>query len=210
MYPFNPKINILPGVLIWQYDQTKALGGLIKSKNKWYEDIITQTYRDWYNNVFNLLTANDFGLDVWSIILNLPLSMGNEPDSPEKKLWGFDINPPAAPISNNQNFNHGNFTTTGQGFNLSTEEKRFILRLRYFSFVSRGTIPDANQFFLKVYPEAGYPGQMYLVDNKDMTLTLFFTEDPGDKLIRILQVYNEALYNLIPRPVGVKLFITIL
>jgi len=80
---------------------------------------------DWYTNVFNLQTANDFGLAVWSQILSLPLFGKYKPDPPDKPIWGFG--------TNNQNFGHGNFTFNSGGINLTTEEKRLVLKLRYFN-----------------------------------------------------------------------------
>lgn len=65
----NPNID-LKQCLLWQYQNSPALKSLILSKEQWYQTHQAQFWQDWYDNVFNLDTANDFGLSVWGQILN--------------------------------------------------------------------------------------------------------------------------------------------
>ena len=65
----NPNID-LKQCLLWQYQNSPALKSLILSKEQWYQTHQADFWQDWYDNVFNLDTANDFGLSVWGQILN--------------------------------------------------------------------------------------------------------------------------------------------
>ena len=66
----NINSNIdLKQCLLWQYQNSPALKSLILSKEQWYKTHQAEFWQDWYDNVFNLDTANDFGLSVWGQIL---------------------------------------------------------------------------------------------------------------------------------------------
>src|SRR5690606_22129864 len=86
---FNYNVNLLQAVL-WQYDESTNLLSLINQKQQWYNQYQTKFWEDWYDNVFNILTANQFGLSVWSYILNVPLFLDNVPEDPNKPIWGFN------------------------------------------------------------------------------------------------------------------------
>lgn len=185
---FNFSVDLLQ-VLLWEYNEAGTLQTLISKKQAWYNINQTQFWSDWFINVFNLQTANDFGLSVWAIILNIPLDLDPPPDPPGKFIFGFE--------STHKNFNNGNFTTSGSTVGLTTEEKRVLLRLRYYQLVSRGAIPESNLLLQDVFELFG---NVYLLDSLDMTEVCVFNFYPSVKLRLILQKYD-----LIPRPSGVKL-----
>lgn len=63
-------VNLLE-CLLWQYDNAPRLQSLIQSMQ---DDLNTNTrdfWNDFYTNVFNLDTANSFGLTVWGILLGV-------------------------------------------------------------------------------------------------------------------------------------------
>ena len=65
----DPTID-LKQCLLWQYQNSEKLKSLILSKQDWYSVHQAQFWQDWYDKVFNIDTANDFGLSVWGQILN--------------------------------------------------------------------------------------------------------------------------------------------
>lgn len=65
----SPEID-LKQCLLWQYQNSPKLKSLILSKEAWYSANQAQFWQDWYDNVFNIETANDFGLSVWGEILD--------------------------------------------------------------------------------------------------------------------------------------------
>ena len=67
----DPEIN-LKQCLLWQYNNAPALRALILQKQDWYKTHQEDFWNYWYNSVFNLDTADDFGLTVWGEILDFP------------------------------------------------------------------------------------------------------------------------------------------
>lgn len=69
---FNPdySLNLLQA-LIWQYDNAPRLQRLLQQKQDWYNKNSTEFWSDWLKNVFNINTANDFGLTVWGKLLRV-------------------------------------------------------------------------------------------------------------------------------------------
>jgi Protein of unknown function (DUF2612) len=209
---FDYSVNLLQAI-IWQYDEATNTVGLITQKNNWYNVNQTEFWTNWYNNVFNLLTADLFGLSVWSIILNLPQFLLAIPEPSNKPIWGFNaivgswptlensyLNFGQTPISGNTG---GNFSTRGSNIILTEEEQRFALRLRYYQLCNRGDVTDVNQFlnYLTRTSNIGWSGTIYMIDNLDMTITYHFTVAafPSDLLTTI------QTYDLLPRPAGVTI-----
>lgn len=68
---FNLQINVQQCVL-WQYANSPSLQTLLQAKSAFYAQNVTQFWNDWFNDVFNINTATDFGLTVWGEILDFP------------------------------------------------------------------------------------------------------------------------------------------
>jgi len=187
---FDFSVNLLQAIL-WQYNDAENLQSLISQKQDWYDENQTAFWDDWVADVFNLETANEFGLSVWSIILNLPLFVNTTPDNLlTKPTIGFNA-------SFFKNFNRGNFSSnTGQTNDLPLESKRLALRLRAFQLSCSGTVPETNRFLAYIFADYG---PCFVVDNHDMTQTYVFTFPIDANLNYIL-----TNFDLLPRPAGVK------
>lgn len=181
---FNFSVDLLQNIL-WQYDSAPALRALVEEKEAWYTENHTDFWNDWYVDVFDLSTANDFGLSVWAIILGIPLVVVPAPD-PGKVAFGFGIN--------RANFNNGNFAPTSNSFGLTTEQKRLVLKLRYFQLITRGAAPEINAFLNHVFG----PGVVYVADGLQMNARYVF----ADEIPSALQLVFEA-YDILPRPAAV-------
>jgi len=178
-------VNLLRA-LLWQYNEAERLEGLLRAKQSWYDENQTQFFTDWYADVFNLQTANDFGLAVWAIILGLPLAVAPD-DSTGQDIFGF--------AADDENFNNGNFAASGASIVLTTEQKRLVLRLRYFQLTTRHSVTQANEILKAVFGA----GQVYVVDSLLMKIRYVFTTPPAPQVQFIL-----TNYDLLPRPAAVK------
>lgn len=185
---FDFSVDVLRA-LLWQYNDAENLQGLLGRKNDWYIINHEKFWKDWYRDVFCLDTANSFGLAVWAIILELPLVVTSDDPNPSKPTWGFS--------STHKNFNNGNFQPhSGDQITLTTEQKRMVLKLRYFYLVSRGTIPEMNRIMKYIF---GDRGGGYVIDGLDMSaITVIFDFKPNES---IRFVFDK--YNIFPRPAGV-------
>jgi len=181
---FDFSVDLLQN-LLWQYNQAQSLETLVTEKQAWYIANHTTFWSDWERDVFDLQTANDFGLSVWAIILNVPLVVTPDPD-PNKDPFGF--------ATDDMNFGNGNFAQNGGSFHLTTEQKRLVLRLRYFQLVTRGAVPEVNEFLARVFG----PGVAYVTDSLTMHARYVFTVPPSSALELVLTAYD-----LLPRPAGV-------
>lgn len=201
---FNPQLNVLRA-LLWAHNDAENLQALLQAKQDWYTENFVEFFDDWVREVFDLRTANDFGLSVWAVILDLPLfgESGVSPD--DYPAFGFDTgeDPVTSPImgfadeDNDPPTFGGNFAIDAQGgFGISTEDKRLLLRLRYFQLITRGAIPEINRFLLHLFG----PNEIYALDGLDMTMTYVIAGPRAASVLTLLQ-----LFDILPRPAGVEL-----
>ena len=142
----------ITSAILWQYTNTQAIAGLVNSKSNWYDAWDEQFWRLWVQNVFNLVTANQFGLCVWSIILDIPLYINLGPEIDNSEIWGFNEFTDAPPALINTYWNFGgsdgiigaNFSASSDSIFLTVEQQRFLLRLKYLKCISYGGIPQTN------------------------------------------------------------------
>lgn len=184
---FDFSVDLLKS-LLWQHDNAEGLKTLIQKKQEWYQVNQSEFWEDWFKNVFDLDTANDFGLSVWARILNIPLQVRIESDR-DRPAFGFGVE--------HLNFNNGSFVQGEDGdIPLDIEQSRLVLKLRYFQLISRGAVPEINEWLVQLF---GDQGDVFVTDPGDMTFaTYFFTFEPDSQLRFILEKYD-----LLPRPAGV-------
>lgn len=182
---FDFEVNVL-NALIWQYGEAPNLLAILNAKDAWYEANFTQFWQDYIANIFDLRTANAFGLSVWSIILGQSILT---PFAAIGDVWGFD--------SNNENFDNGSFgSEEGGNATYSLEIARLLLRIRYFQLAGTCAIPDINRMLAYLFEPYG---QAYLIDNHDMTQTYMF-----EFVLPTEMEYMLNNTNVLPRPAGVK------
>lgn len=179
--------------LLWQYNDAARLEALVRQKQAWYDANQSAFWSDWVADVFDLRTANDFGLSVWAIILDIPLVVASAVDPVDKPIWGFG--------QYRENFTNGNFAAISNSA-LSTEQKRLVLRLRYFQLVNDGAVTEINAFFAYLFAPLG---PAYVKDGYDMRARYVF-EFPMPSALEV--VLTE--FDLLPRPAGVKVDYVIL
>src|SRR5215217_4135779 len=109
--PFDFSVDLLRN-LLWEYNEAARLEALLTLKQNWYVTNHTEFWGDWQRDVFDLTTANDFGLSVGAVILNVPLVVAADPDPPDKPIFGFGS---ALAGNDRVNFENGNFAATASG-----------------------------------------------------------------------------------------------
>lgn len=183
---FDFSVDLLK-VLLWQYNDAENLQSLLQLKEDWYTTNQSEFWSNWYTDVFDLRTANSFGLSVWSIILGFPLYVITESDT-TKPTFGFS--------SLNQNFDNGNFSSiTGEVSAFSVETSRLALQLRYHQMTCSCTVPETNRMLARLF---GDRGGAYILDGLNMTQTYVFKFKPTSQETDLL-----TNYDLLPRPAGV-------
>ncbi len=190
---FDFSVNLLQS-LIWQYDKAANLEALLQKKQDWYNENQTAFWTDWVKDVFDLRTANEFGLSVWAIILQVPIIVSLAPAPPGQVAWGFG--------EFNKNFENGDFKLSAGGAQILTpEQARLVLQLRYFQLQSSGTIPEANRFLRYVFGEfpVSHQSKAWIEEGAlPMTIVYVFAFFPSSQLQFVLENYD-----ILPRPAGV-------
>ncbi|MCK1967166.1 MULTISPECIES: DUF2612 domain-containing protein [Franconibacter] len=185
--PFDFSVDILK-VVKWEYDQAPNLKFLLNIKQEWYTRHHARFWDEWERDVFNLFTANDFGLNVWAIILDLPLYTQSAASSASYPAFGFS--------GFGLNFGRSNFATDADTVNrLTVEQKRQLLRMRWWQIISDGSMPSLNHALYDVFGS-----EVYALDGHDMAITVVYQKVLPNLMMRLLQDFD-----LIPRPAGVKL-----
>jgi len=191
---FDFSVNLLRA-LLWRNNESVNIESLLQSESDWYTLNQEGFWNDWVKNVFDIRTANDFGLSVWALILGVPLNLVTAPNAGPQ--FGF------GPKGNGRtNFNNGNFGASSAGVRLSTDQKRILLRLTYYKLISRCTIPEINANMKEIL---GQFGSVYVLDSNDMSyITYVFGFVPSSGLQFILENFD-----CLPRPAAVGIrFIT--
>jgi len=85
---FDFSVDLLRA-LLWQHNKAERLESLLRQKQAWYDANQSGFWTDWIADVFDLRTANDFGLAVWAVILDIPLVVASSVDPDDKPIWGF-------------------------------------------------------------------------------------------------------------------------
>lgn len=186
---FNSDVNILSAAL-WQHSQAPNILGLLNAKQAFYDTNQTDFWQDFETNIFNLATANSFGLVIWSIILGAPikyiLTAGGQPS------WGFG--------TNHVNFTNGNFSSisgSNSTYALSEETARVILQLQYFKLIGTCTVPAINRALNYIFSK-NY-GSVYINDSLNMTQEYVFDFVPPSDM---QFAFNS--FDVLPRPSGVQ------
>jgi hypothetical protein len=74
MTPYN---GDLTRALKWQQNNAPNIQSIVQQKANWYAKYQAGFWTNWQANIFDLATANSFGLVVWCIILGIPLDLFN-------------------------------------------------------------------------------------------------------------------------------------
>lgn len=189
-------------VLLWQNESSTNIKSLVEGEQQYLFFNHTQFWEDWFTGVFWLWnntplgepgSFTQFGAAVWSIILGIPLQIGPEPEPEGSFIFQFD---------QSGNFDLSTFSNRGQALDLI--DQMLLLRLRYFQLTTNGAIPQINAFIAPLLSWYGYDGQVYVIDNLNMSISYIFTNPISINLQFILEQYD-----ILPRPAGVELHIVI-
>ena len=178
----------LDSALDWQRSNADIVQQLIGNQQKWMKENQCQFWKDWQDNVFRLSTANDFGLAVWSIILDEPI-YGYSGESPQDyPSWGFGLD--------DENFFDGSFATDeAYTYEFTTEEKRILLQLKAFKVLSMGgSVPQINTAMDRIFGD----GVIVVTDTLRMEFVYNLNDD---SIISFIQEIRNR--DLLPRPIGI-------
>nr|WP_314265582.1 DUF2612 domain-containing protein [uncultured Moellerella sp.] len=175
--------------ILWQYENADNLKALAQFKAAYFQRSTADFWRNWYQDIFNIDTANAFGLSIWSRILNVPLGIDIPPSDKSKIGWGFG--------QKKANFKANFRRNTDFTLSLTDEQKRLLIRMRYFNLTQSPTVSNINQFLKRFFWNES--SKVFVLDPLDMTYMYYVFNFNPDEPLRIL-LEN---FDLMPRPSGV-------
>lgn len=183
---YTPDFNAdIESEITWQFDNSDAVKTLIYGKHDFYKENVTDFFNDWYRDVFNLDTANYFGLIVWAIILGCTEYI-EITQKISKNTIGFS--------DTHKNFHESNFALSNYIYTLKIEQLRKVLKAQMYNFNSTGSIYDINKLLAFIFPD----NNPYItVDGKVITIHFPIALDDDDLSI-------VTFSNMLPLPVGCK------
>lgn len=192
--------------LISQYANSPRILQLIENMNDTIDP--TSDIDTFYSYVWDLETAQGFGLDIWGLILGVNRvlnvaagsyfgftgtagrtgasgdSFGGGPTSPAIQPWYS-----GAPTTSN--------------YALTDTAYRSLLLAKAAYNITDGSIPAINQLLINLFitPVSGRTGNAYVTDGGNMTMTYTFSLTP--KLTNVeYAIISQA--NVLPTPAGVS------
>jgi hypothetical protein len=161
-------VNNYRQTIISQYDQSPTINALLNAINAWIDP--ASLINDFNNKIWDLDTAQGYGLDVWGRIVGV----GRVLQIAASKYFGFDeaTNLSADP------FNQSPFYSGQQinnNFILSDDGFRVLIRAKALSNICDGSIPGINAVLLRLF---GGRGNVYVTNGRDMTMTYTFSFAP--------------------------------
>lgn len=157
----------------------------------------TANFDAFFGLVFNVDTAQGYGLDVWGRIVGvsrvLQLPSGGT-------FFDFSTSAPATPVPNTDrhSFNEAIFFGGGgltSNFALTDAAYRKLILAKALANISDGSLPSINQILINLF---GTYGNCYVTDGQDMTMTFSFAPTLSSVDFAIV-----SQSGVLPRPAGV-------
>jgi hypothetical protein len=175
-----------------QYANSDVITTLIGNMDAYIDQ--TANLDLFYDNIFNVATAQGYGLDVWGNIVNVSRIL----DVPAgADYFGFKEALPGSNPFNTQAFFSGQKLTNN--FILSDSSYRVLIYAKALANICDGSIPAMNQILLRLFPNRG---NCFVTDGLDMTMTYTF-----QFVLTQVELAIVAQSGALPKPTGVSLSI---
>lgn len=174
--------------VISQYQNSPVLMALIDNLIAYFDP--TVRLNDFYNLIWNIDSAQGWGLDVWgrilgvSRLLHIPITGAN---------LGFQQQAEALTFGYGVFYNGSNLTSN---YYLSDAVYRRVLLAKALANICDGSIPAINQILINLFPDYG---NCYVIDNLDMTMVYRFTDTLSAPDSTLAQQAG-----VLPKPAGVS------
>lgn len=209
--------------LKWMQNEAPDIQAIIQGYQDWRVLNNENFWNNWYNSVFNIDTANNFGLVVWCIILGVSNDIVSFQQN--RRAFAFGKNRQNFQADedsglDNPNLIGGNFFGSN-GKVSGIEEIRFILKLKYASLVSNGKFIFINRmlnYIVNKGDKMGIPDDNIIVLNNTSVITPAITDQyyweyrigknvtiNGKQISSgLFEVLNDRDNGLVPSSAGVK------
>jgi hypothetical protein len=150
--------------IISEYANSVVLTQLIDNFNDCVDQ--TQNLDAFYDLIWNVDSAQGYGLDVWGRIVGVSRTLHVVGD---QEYFGFSEAGIGANPLDQEPFYSG--ATLTRNFQLSDDAFRVLIFAKALANISDGSIPSINQILLNLFPGRG---NCYVTDGLDMSMTYTF------------------------------------
>lgn len=178
--------------IISQFANAGSVGLMVEAFNQWLDP--NADLDAFYNLIWNVDTAQGYGLDVWGRIVGV----GRILSVATGLYFGFAEASDATSISpfNDAGPFFSGGPTTGN-FALSDDGFRVLIYAKALSNICDGSMAAINQVLLKLFPGRG---NCYVTDGADMTMTFTFDFTPPLTAVEFAIVSQSGA---LPHPAGI-------
>lgn len=198
---------------LWQYDKAPYVDFIMRNQEAFFKKYSEQFLSSYIHDIFNLNTANEFGLNVWRKILNtekldasfycqnVALEATDEPgiynfllaspDNSFRAIWADNKQLKVAidPVDDIDLLL----------IQISDVIYRRFLVSRLMLYYMRGTLPEIQNYLTWLFPQSG----AVVTSNNDMTYEVGFTSPLNVEEAALYQL--EAIYHdILPKICGVQ------
>lgn len=173
--------------IISQYANSPTITKLIYNMNQYFR--VDTDFDNFYNYVWNIETAQGFGLDILGRIVNIPRQIQIQPNI---EYFGFNEALPGSFPFNEGTFYNGVPAT--QTYILSDDAYRQLILVKALANISATTAPAINQLLQNLFAGSG---RCYAIDDGNMQMHYVFEF--------LLTPYQFAIMTsgALPTPAGV-------
>lgn len=150
--------------IISQYGNSNVITTLIGSFQQWTDQ--TTNYQNLYDLIWNVATAQGYGLDVWGRIVGVVRTVGVI----GLPYWGFQEQNPTTWTFNQGIFYSG--TISAPQYYLTDSSFRQLIFAKAMSNISNGSAQSINAILRAMFPGRG---NTWVSDNLNMTITYNFS-----------------------------------
>jgi len=216
--PFQPTIgtfvvgtsqvgDVIPfsywSTIISQYANSRVLTSLIGNFDQYIDQTLNMEML--YDNIWNVTTAQGYGLDVWGRIVGVQrvIQVQSATQTIVAKFFGFNEQTPATV----EDFGPGGVgcfyagvgasNTVGMTFSFTMSDQSFraLIIAKAMSNISNGSIPSINAILRSLFPGRG---NCYVTDGLNMTMTYTFRF-----LLSRVEYAIITTSGVLPKPTGV-------
>jgi hypothetical protein len=178
--------------IIAQYANSLTLVQLIESMNQYFDP--STDFETFYDFVWNVDTAEGFGLDIWGRIVNVSRSLS----IPNVGVFtfGFDEGVDYQPFGQAPFFISGSGSTT---YTLDDTSYRKLILVKALGNISACSARSINALLQNLFEDRG---RSYVIDSGEMTLRYTF-----EFLLTQLEYAILTQSGVVQRPAGVRSYI---
>lgn len=187
----------IDATVISQYANSPTIVALVEDFGQWFDP--SQNIQNFYLTVWNIDTAQGFGLDIWGVILGVSRVIPIPGDS---GAFGFDnsdsppdwenFGNPAVPAAGGPFFSG---QISGNSYRLDDNSYRVLLLTKALANICATTAPALNALITNLFPGRGV---CYTVDRGNMAMSYVFTFPLTSIEFAIL-----SFSGVLPHPAGV-------